>query len=263
MRTPKRKRIFTAALLLLAATAIPATLWALLTHQPEFYRSTSRLPPARRKHEARQFVAQSLQLRNDIINEQRWEAVFSDAEVNAWLAEDLVNQFADQIPAGVRDPRVVFEPDRVVLAFQLEESPVQSIIWVVLRVRVPEPNELELTVEKIRAGVMPVPAEGVLERIAAHLRSWGVDVRWERDGSLPVALVRYEPHLQRRDIVLEQFQILQGQVRLSGRSERTEAEAQLELPPGELLRATFAPNRKVQRSASSGSILRSVNSPAS
>ena len=95
-------------------------------------------PAKQREVKAKKFVAQSLQLRNDICNEPTWEAVFTDQEVNAWLAEDLVTHFADQLPPEVNEPRVLFELDRITLAFQLQQRGVQSVITVVARPRVPE-----------------------------------------------------------------------------------------------------------------------------
>ena len=135
----------------------------------------SSCPQDQREVKAKHFVAQSLQLRNDICNEPTWEAVFSDQEVNAWLAEDLVTHFADQLPPEVHDPRVLFETDRVILAFQLEKGALQSVITVVARPRVPEENTVELTLEKIRAGILPVPADNILDRIIEHARYRGVE----------------------------------------------------------------------------------------
>ena len=80
------------------------------------------LPRDQREVKAKQFVAQSLQLRNDICNEPTWEAVFSDQEVNAWLAEDLVTHFADQIPPRSTSPACSSRLDRVILAFQLDRG---------------------------------------------------------------------------------------------------------------------------------------------
>src|SRR4051812_48105098 len=45
-----------------------ALVWVSLTHTPEFYRAAATLPPERRQEEAKRFVAQSLQLYNDIAN---------------------------------------------------------------------------------------------------------------------------------------------------------------------------------------------------
>src|SRR5262249_30940732 len=161
-----------------------------------------------------------LQLRNDIHNEPTWEAVFTDEEVNAWLAGDLVTHFADQLPPEVHEPRVKFELDRVTIAFELDRGPVRSVIWVVARPNVPDPNVLELTFEKIRAGVLPVPPDQVLDRIVGVAQSHGLDVTWKRDGDLPVATIRYAPHAARDDVKLERVQIRKGEIRLNGRSDR-------------------------------------------
>src|SRR4051794_16575744 len=162
MRIPTKRVLVVSTTVIAALAAAPGLAWLSLTHTPHFYRAMVAVPPERRAAEAKRFVAQSLQLRNDIVNEPTWEAVFSDEEVNAWLAEDLVTHFADQLPPGVHEPRVMFEMDRVPLAFGLDRGPVRSVVWVVARPRVPAPNVLELTVEKIRAGMLPVPAEQVL-----------------------------------------------------------------------------------------------------
>ena len=151
MRKVKRRWIILSTVLL-AITTAPLGLWLLLTYQPEFYRNVVQLSPEKRQSESKKFVAQSLQLRNDIVNEARWEAAFSDEEVNAWLSEDLLTHFADQIPEGVHEPRVVFELDRVHFGFQLDQGPLRSVVSVVAQVRVLHENELALTIEKIRAG---------------------------------------------------------------------------------------------------------------
>ncbi len=246
MRSPRRRWIVM-GLVLAALVAAPTGLWVLLTHEPDFYRAASAIPPARRQAEARRLVAQGLQLRNDIVNEPKWEAVFSDEEVNAWLAEDLVTHFAEQIPSGVHEPRVVFEMDRVILAFQLDQGPVRSVVWVVARPRVTQPNTLALTIEKIRAGAVPIPAERLLDRITEKAQANGLEVRWEQDGDLPVAVLKYSPNLGRRDVVLEKLLVVNGQIRLAGRSSRTKGTvAAPTLPSRKVLQSTFPPRNRPQ-----------------
>jgi hypothetical protein len=241
-----RRRWFVLGLGVLSLLAAPAAVWVGLTHQPRFYRRLEAIPPERRRAEAKHFVAQSLQLRNDICNEDHWEAAFTDEEVNAWLAEDLVTHFADQLPPGIHEPRVAFEADRVTLAFQLDRGPVRSVIWVVARIRVPEGNTLALTLEKIRAGVVPVPAEEITGRIDRHARSHGLDIRWEQDGDRPMALIRYSPAPGRHDIVLERLQIQGGRILLGGRSQRSAgAMTSPTLPGRRMLQSTF-PKRNTQ-----------------
>ena len=245
MSTRKRRWIVAGALVA-AAVVAPTTLWLLVTYQPAFYRKLAVMPPERRKAEAKKFVAQSLQLRNDIVNEPRWEAVFSDDQVNSWLEEDLVAHFADQVPAGVHEPRVAFEVDRVHLGFQLDQGPVRSVVSVSARLRVTSPNELELTVESIRAGIVPIPSEKLLERITDQARSRGLDVRWERDGDARIAYVKYTPDPRRRDVVLERLQVLDGQIRLAGRSSRGRVVARPSLPTRKVLQSNFPSRRKTQ-----------------
>jgi hypothetical protein len=243
-KTRKRLMWFGSGLAIFAA--IPVVGWFSLTYQPSYYREMVRLTRANRAGRAKKFVAQSLQLRNDICNEPSWEAVFSDQEVNAWLAEDLVTHFADQLPPEVHEPRVLFELDRITLAFLLKQGGIQSVITVVGRPRVPGGNTIELTLEKIRAGILPVPTDNVLDRIIEYARYHGVDAEWTRRDGYPVVLVRYTPNLEREDVQLEEVQIRRGQIRLAGRSDRAKgAFPRPILPSRKVLQSKF-PMRRIQ-----------------
>ena len=265
MRKPSKRVLVMGVLSVAALASVPALAWLSLTHEPSFYREMVKAPRGTREKEAKRFVAQSLQLRNDICNEPTWEAIFSDQEVNAWLAEDLVTHFADQLPPEVHEPRVRFEMDRVTLAFGLDQGPVRSVIWVVARPRVPSPNVLELTFEKIRAGVLPVPAEKVLDRITQRARSQGLDVSWKREGDYPVATIRYTPHVGRDDVKLERIDMRDGQLRFAGRSDRARGVVRKPtLPTRKVLQLTF-PRRKTHAAPSSPKppVLRNTTSPTS
>ena len=239
MRKPSKRVVITTGIVLAALATIPVVLWVSVTHRPKFYEAL--VEPRSGEDleaEARKFVAQSLQLRNDIANEPTWEAVFSDREVNAWLAEDLITHFADQLPPEVHDPRISFEADRVTLAFALDRGPVRSVIWVVARARVPEDNVVSLTLEKIRAGAQPVPPDRIVDTLTAQAKKNGLDIVWTKDGDLPVATIRYRADRARNDVVLERLNIREGQIRLSGRSNRSTAAAPV-LPKGRMLHLNF------------------------
>ncbi|WP_206107586.1 hypothetical protein [Paludisphaera rhizosphaerae] len=228
--------------LIVLAVALPAVGWLCLTYEPRYYRDMVPLTVPREQLEdrAKHFVAQSLQLRNDICNEPTWEAVFSDQEVNAWLAEDLVTHFADQLPPEVREPRVLFESGKVVLAFRLEGRAVSSVITVVARPRIPADNIVELTLEKIRAGILPVPADRVLDRIIERGRIYGVNAAWRKVDGYPVVQLHYTPSPQRDDVRLDDVEIRAGQIRLAGRSDRTRGVfVRPRLPSRQILQSTF------------------------
>jgi hypothetical protein len=243
-KTTKRLLWFGVCLGFLAA--IPAAIWFSLTYQPSYYRNIVHLTRQQRAGQAKKFVAQSLQLRNDICNEPNWEAVFTDQEVNAWLAEDLVTHFLDQLPPEINEPRLLFELDRVTLAFQLRQRGVESVITVVARPRVPEGNTVELTLEKIRAGILPVPADNVLDRIIDYARMHGVDVEWTRKDGYPVVVMRYTPNIEREDVQLEELQIRAGQIRLAGRSDRARGAFHRPILPSRKVLQLKFPIRKIQ-----------------
>ena len=191
-----------------------------LTYEPYYYRAMVGLSREQRAGRAKKFVAQSLQLRNDICNEPNWEAVFTDQEVNAWLAEDLVTLF--RRPASSRSQRAArplrARPDHS----RLPASPGRRSIGDHGRCSPAGPggNTIELTLEKIRAGILPVPADNILDRIIEYARSHGVDAEWARKDGYPVVVMRYTPHIEREDVQLEELQIHDHQIRLAGRSDR-------------------------------------------
>jgi hypothetical protein len=244
MHKTTKKRLCRAGLGVCVLASIPLGAWFSLTYEPSYYRAIVALSREQRAGRAKKFVAQSLQLRNDIVNEPSWEAVFTDQEVNAWLAEDLVMHFADRLPPEVHEPRLLFEPDRIILAFQLRQGGVQSVITVIARPRVPGGNTIELTLEKIRAGILPVPADHILDRIIEYARSHGIDAEWAKKEGYPVVLMRYTPHIEREDVQLEQLQIRDHQIRLAGRSDRAKgAFSRPTLPSWKVLQSKF-PARK-------------------
>ncbi len=245
MRPAKRGWIWLGGLTSLAAL-VAGGLWTALKHQPSFYRDRIAIPAERQQAEAEQFVAQSLRLRNDIVNEPRWEASFTDEQINAWLAEDLVAHFAPLIPPGVRDPRVVIDAGRLTLAFQLDDGPFRSVVWIVFKARVPRANELALTVEKIRAGALPVSPQQFLGGIAKHAQDKGVSIDWTEEDGLPVATIRYKTDPGRQDVVLEQVELVKGKVRLLGRSDAARGRLRSPaLPDRQALQSRF-PNQKTQ-----------------
>ena len=246
MRILSKRVLAVGTAVVVALVAAPGAAWLSLSYQPGFYRANVGLSREKLQAKAKRFVSQSLQLRNDIANEPTWEAVFSDDEVNAWLAEDLVTHFADQLPPEVHQPRVMFEIDRVTLAFELDQGPFRSVIWVVATPRVPEDNVLELTFEKIRAGVVPVPADQIIARIVATAQRHGIDVTLKKEGGFSVATFRYTPDSGRDDVMLETVQIAKGEIRLAGRSDREKGRVSSPtLPTRQVLQSKF-PRRTSQ-----------------
>ncbi len=243
------RRLTIAAALALPLMGVLLGVYCVLTYEPPFYRDHSAIPPLRRRAEADHFVAQSLQLRNDIANEEQWEAVFTDDEVNAWLVGELVAHFGDRLPPSVQDPVIAFDVDRVTFAFKVDRGPFQTLVWVVARARVAADHSVALRLDKIRAGALPIAADELVEPITAHAKALGLDIRWEEEDGQPVAFVGYSPTPGRRDVVLERLQLVEGQIYISGRSRPSAGRLTgLSLPSRHVLRSTFPRHRNNQPS---------------
>src|SRR6185312_2885424 len=123
----------------------------------------------------------------------------------------------------------------------------KPVIWVVARPRMLEGNVLELTLEKIRTGILPVHADKILDRIVDHARDRGMDIEWKRVENLPVVTLRYSSTSDKDDVMLDEVEILKGQIRLVGRSDRAGGVARrpLKLPTRKVLQSKF-PRRNVQ-----------------
>lgn len=238
-----------------AALAIPVAYRSFVSYRPPFYNALVAIPQGVRQRESRRFLNESLRLRNDLANEAAWDVAFTDEEVNAWLAEDLVAQFADQLPPGVHDPRILFEPDRATIAFEMRSGAFPSVVWAVLQVSVPEPNVLGLVVERIRAGAVPIPAERALGPLIAHARKQGLQVDWDPRTNPAEVRIHYQADIGRRDIHLENIRLANGSIRLSGSSEpQAGVKTYLELPRGKALQSRFpSPSRTVHPVAAAAS----------
>ena len=242
MRSSRKRKILVGivATLLVLGVLVPLAIWRSLTYEPPFYRELTSMDRAIRRVEADHFVSQTFQLRNDIANEGHWEASFTDEEVNAWLAEHLVSHFRDDIPEGVSEPVVVFDLDRVTLAFKLDQGPFTSLVWVVAELRVAGDNTIALSLEKIRAGAFPVPAEEIAARITRQARLNGLQIDWRQERGESVAYIRYSPTPGRVDVVLERLSILDGRIFIGGRSDRAAGRfSGLELPDRRVLQMNF------------------------
>lgn len=183
------------AALCVAAAAGAGGLWWALFQSPEFYALTieheRQADPVQRKAEAKRFVHRTMKLVDDIRNSDEWSQDFTEAEINAWLAEELHRKFGEWLPPGVTEPRVQIEAEAIHVGFQYDEPGQWSGI-VSLRVLpwVSEPNLLALQIESIRAGLVPIPVDQIIASVAEQARSSGMQVEWQEHDGYDVALIR-------------------------------------------------------------------------
>jgi hypothetical protein len=237
-RWMKRLRWGCTAMLLLTGLGFALIYWR-SRGVPEFYsRAVARtLPePGRLRRELQDQIQEATRAARD---DGRWELEITADQVNAWLIHELPSEYAALIPKGVEDPRVLIENGRVLFATRYKSSAMDTVISVEVSLTLTdEPNVVAVDVHQVRAGLLPIPIRSVEQRVSAHAQRGKLEIRWDHDGEVPRGLVTVPRDHQRyivRPVVIDSLEVLEGSVRLAGRSgedaqqvyHRHQAESQL------------------------------------
>lgn len=186
-----RKRAITALVLLaVVGVLVGGTVWS-LKFQPTFYQRAmaQSAPPEVRRQQAKEFVQTTLRLVDGIRNEDRWSHEFSEDAVNGWLAEELPVKYAGWLPPEVAFPRVKFEKDSVLLAFQGRQGMWRGVVSARVRPWVTGPNQLALEIQSLRIGLVPLPLDEVLGEFVKNMNSAGWRMQWRNSGKKDVLVV--------------------------------------------------------------------------
>ena len=221
-----RKRLRIAGIvccgLLLVIAAVLVVLYQGARRVPEAYREAIELDPAVLKEASDQMLRRATALAGDVKQEGRWQALFSDRQINGWLAVDLVENHPDALPPSMSDPRVAIAPDRLMLYCRLRRGSVDSVVTVTVEPYVPEPNVLALRIRRARAGLVPVPLQKVLDAISQAVGRTEMRLAWRQAEGDPVAVITIPPPHDEDDklVEVESLRLGEGEIYLSGRTQR-------------------------------------------
>jgi hypothetical protein len=223
------RKVGTVILALLAVFAVVLTVGGLAVyraalHEPAFYQRALEAQPETQARAGDALEKRLLDLRNDARSEGRWQALFTEEQLNGWLASDLPEKFPSLLPAGTEDPRVDLVPQCAQVACRFEQGKFSSVISFVLNIALTEEtNQLAVRISKVRAGALPVPLKRFLDRIAAAAQNADIDLRWKQSEGDPVALItvpaRHEDYAH-GEIYLEAIELRDGELFLAGRTEK-------------------------------------------
>jgi hypothetical protein len=193
-----------------------------LRHVPAFYEDALKADPAQQKRASDKMVKETLALISDVRREGRWQAVFTEDEINGWLAVDLVRNHADMLPGTVSDPRVFIRPEGMTVGFRYRENDRQTVITLNVDAYLVEPNVVGLRIRTIRAGLLPLPLDDVLKQIARATDQLEWRVEWRQTDGDPVAQITIPPVRDQRNkiIQVETLHLGDKQVILAGTTRR-------------------------------------------
>ncbi len=207
-------------ILVFAGVGILYFLYQAAQKPPEFYEAALQINPEAQKLAGSEFESRVLQLQNDLLEQGTWEAIFSDKQINGWLASDMPKKFPKALPANVYEPRVEIKPGIVHLAFRFESKQFSGIVVCSGEAYCTDKsNQVAVRIDDVKAGVVSLPVSKWLDEIAKGITRSGFSVVWSEENGNPVALITIpEDTLEGGDVVVESIELLDGKVRLRGRT---------------------------------------------
>lgn len=213
-------------LLVLLAVALLFA-WRASQHEEEWYvEVTAPAAPIVREQQVEagdEFERQALDLRNEARRTGQWQAVFSDKQVNGWLAYDLNEKFPGRLPSTIQDPRVKFIADNAKIAFRVKTKTgsADSVIIVGVDVYLTEkPNEIAVRLRDASAGLLPLPKKQVVDTVTKAAAKLNVPVVWSQNGGDPVALLQIPQRIEQIEgrLTLDSVEIRAGEIEFTGRT---------------------------------------------
>ncbi|MFO7903375.1 MAG: hypothetical protein ACQESR_04635 [Planctomycetota bacterium] len=192
-----------------------------LRHEPAFYTQALETPSVDQQRAGGEFERNVLELHHDLRDKGQWKRVFTDSQINGWLAVDLPKKFPELLPPTISQPRVALVPGTLNLAFRYQDAEWSTIINLSMDVHLTEdPNTFGLRVRNARAGWIPMPLGNFLDQISQAARRADLRLRWAQQDGDPVALItvpREPDNGDSKPIIIEAIDIGEGTLMIAGR----------------------------------------------
>jgi hypothetical protein len=195
-------------------------------HVPEYYKQAlaTDLSPRQQAELGDDFEREALELHNEAQRVGAWEAVFTDAQVNAWLANDLPQNHPRALPSDLDDPRVRITPEEVQVACKYNGDPIATVLSISADVYLTDkPNQLAIRIRSVRAGLIPLPLKNLMDRVTDVARRSGLQLVWSQQEGDPVALLQIPSQIDpktKREVHIEMLELRDGEIYLAGRTDR-------------------------------------------
>lgn len=188
------------------------------TYYAEIIKAETSLDEPSRRKQAEVLVEDVVQFRNDIANDPEWTFRLTDKSINAWLADHSFKDLLAELPEEVSNPRIRFETERLKLAFRWQGKPLESVVSVTLKPEFVSANELQIEIQEVQAGLLPVSWSRFQQEIEDALNSQGIHAQWKTVDKISVISLKISPVIQSKHVKVDKITLLDGELRITGRS---------------------------------------------
>ncbi|MDG2013726.1 MAG: hypothetical protein P8J33_09490 [Pirellulaceae bacterium] len=189
---------------------------------PDFYQQALQVSSAQNEIEGCLFERHLAGLSNQIQADGPWSVVWTSAQINGWLASDLMEKFPDALPDSIIEPRVAITENDIRIAFRYDSLVFDGIIEIRGDVFATEiENQIALRINTVHSGFFPVPISWWAERLEVSLRNRDIIVEWtelERDPVALITLPRSFGNSRGSRIILDGVQLTEQLIGIAGRT---------------------------------------------
>lgn len=171
------------------------------------------------QEEARdEFVASVAGLASDLHRRGKWQALFTEKQINAWLALELVGNDPNLLPSELADPRVSIRAREATIACRYTNGGVTTVLSLTADMYLKTSNVLAVRIRRVRAGTLPVPLTQVLNAISQAARGLKLRLEWRKTQGDPVALISFPraPDGEPDSLILQKVELHEGALFVAG-----------------------------------------------
>jgi hypothetical protein len=195
-------------------------LFGAATRVPDFYARQLAVSRQSASISGEQMQQKVDQFQSDVSQPGTWQVEFTEDQINAWLATQLLARLPRSIPPHVTEPRLAIEANLAKLGAQYCKGNLSTVLSLdFIPVVAGRDNRLAVRIQAARIGAVPGLAERATEAISMAARCCRIDLAWEKepDGTL-VGHFQFDRQLLDLDCPLElrQIELSDGRVRIQG-----------------------------------------------
>jgi|GEM_PF-3237981 len=195
--------------------------WA-ISYVPPFYRTEIGRENSTKsqKDDVKSFTQKAAFVMEDLKYKEDWTHEFRQSEINSWLAAEIKKKFADLVPTGAEQPRIQFQEDSLFMGFRYGFLIFKPVINLRIKPWITPEKRLAIEIEQFRVGLLPIPMDEILQRIALEFELDGGRVEWRRsEAGNDVMIVQLGASKKHRSR-LSGISIAEEKIRISGQAMR-------------------------------------------
>jgi hypothetical protein len=219
----RRRR--TALKILAGAAVVAAGVGGYLVYATQrvrpFYAAAIQADPHQLKSAGRRMERRVAKLARQAASFGLWQSVFTEDEVNGWLALYLEKNKDKFLPPEVADPRLAFVDGGVKIGFRYLGKRFDSVISLEADAFMVAEDVAAVRLRKAYLGMLPLAMDDVVKQISKGAASLGLPIRWTTQDDDPVLLLAVADALSTDEELrqLEQLELREGEIRLAGKTE--------------------------------------------